>query len=281
MALFFAHQSYSQLATTDPMQISQNATLISHALETFKKTKEIVDEGKKHYKEFVQIKTFLETTEERLKNIGDIKNLRLNKIDNIMDKVLAIKTGDYFSGNSKYQSVNYITQTAFDHADKNNNALYNTTYAAKLENLESTTNNSSVRTSSNSSKYFSGKMNEFNIKMKEGQITQEAMSAYSSKMKLDLAVKYKAISDELVKLSDEISLAINLDKGDSRNIPLSPSERMKMMDMANQYQIQALEYEEKSANLLEEASKMNDAQAQKLSRYKNNLVMKQMINFKL
>lgn len=287
--LFICTTSNAQWVVSDPGQSSQNATIIANGAKTLdeaikaaKRAKELVDQGKKAYSEFVQIKSFLESTEERLKNIGDIKNLRLNKIENIMDKVLAIKTENYFSDNKIYRSVNQKTEAAFNHADKSNKELYNTTYASKIETLEAnSTRNSSTGSNSISGKDYIKKMNEFNKAMKEGQVTEEAMSSYSSKMLLDLGIKYKAMSDELVKLSDEVSLAINLDKGDSRNIPLTSAERLKMMDMANQYQIQALEYEEKSARLLQEAAKINEEQASKAMQLRRNIKMKELINFHL
>jgi len=275
-------KSYGQFAVNDPVQTGQNATMIAQnasileqSIESFKKAKELVDQGKKSYQEFVQIKTFMETVEQRMQNIGDIKNLRLNKIEAIMDRVLCIKTGDYYPKAPQYFGIVSKIQNAFNSCD--NRELYSETFAGKIEHLENSVKNKKQV----GKNQLLSSMNEFNSSMKIAQNTREATSAYNSRMKLELGLKYKAISDELVKLSDEIHLAINIDAGDSRNIPLSPSERMKMMDMANQYQIQALEYEEKSVKLLKESSELDRAQQKQLLQIKRDLAFSQLIRFTL
>lgn len=273
---------FAQWVTTDVIQqgqnatmIGQQATMIDQAISNFKKMKEMYDQAQKSHQEFVQIKEYLETAEERLQRVGDIKDLRLNKIQAIMDRTLCIKQGNYFPKSIRfYDMVNNI-RNAFYSCD--NQAIYNKTYSGVLESLDARV----YMAGSVAHKDVVQRLNEFNIVVKEAEVTKEVTNGYDTRMKLELGLKYKAISDELMKLSDELHAAINLDNGNGKNIALTPAERLQMMDMANKYQIQSLEYEEKSARLLKEASTMNQDQAEKLAHYKRDLAVKQMINFKL
>lgn len=272
----------AQLATTDPAQTAQNATMImqnaqaiSTAIDQFKELKKVYRQGQESYREFVQIKDFIKASEERMANIGDIKQLKLNDINILLDKVFCLKQGNYFTASVHLRDVIQRIKAGFLNCD--NRELYTKTIAGVLEHFQARV-------------YTAGKtgqketrqvMKDLGLGLKEADKAREALNGYDARMKLELGLKYKAISDELMELSEEVHLAINEDKGSDRNIALSPAERMSMMDMANRYQVQAMEYEERSAGLLKEASEMNEYQQKKLLEIKRDLAYKEIIRFSL
>jgi hypothetical protein len=272
----------AQMVVTDPGQniqsatiISQNASILGEAVHTFHQLQQTYSQGQASYKEFVQMKTYLENAEERLKNIGDIKQLKLNNVNAILDKVLCIKQGNYYPRAMRFLDI--ITRMKAAFLNCSNQELYSKTYSGVLEDFNLRIENAgNVGTNE-----LNTRLNSLNSGLLEAEKTKGATNAYNARMKLELGLKYKAISDELMDASEEVHLAINQDKGSDKNIALSPAERMKMMDMANQYQLQALEYEEKSAKLLKEASEADPEQQRQIQKAKRDIAEKQMINFQL
>lgn len=282
LALLFTGSMHAQFVTTDVTQtaqnaamITQNAELIKNSIEQFKQMKKIYDQGRESYKEFVQIKDFIANAEERLKNIGDIKQLRLNNINMILEKIFCIKQGNYFPVSLRFADIVAQIKSAFLNCD--NTQVYNKTYSGVLQRFDSRINNASRA----GQKEIIERMNELNKSLKQADDTRSVTNAYNSRMKLELGLKYKAISDGLMELSEELHLAINEGVESDKNIALSPGERLKMMDMANQYQLQAMELEEKSAQLLAEASELQKEQEKEILKMQRDLAMKQIINFKL
>ena len=272
----------AQMVVSDPAQniqsatiISQNASILSEAVQTFHELQQTYSQGQASYKEFVQMKTYLENAEERLKNIGDIKDLKLNNVGAILDKVLCIKQGNYFPKAIKFSDIISRMKAAF--LNCSNQALYDKTYCGFMESFDLR-----LETAGNvGTNELNARLNSLNSGLFEAEKTKGATNGYDTRMKLELGLKYKAISDELMDASEEVHLAINQDKGSDKNIALSPAERLKMMDMANQYQLQALEYEEKSARLLKEASEADPEQQRQIQKAKRDLAEKQIINFQL
>jgi hypothetical protein len=272
----------AQLATTDPGQTAQNSTMIiqnaqviATAMNQFKELKRVYEQGKQSYKEFVQIKDFIKASEDRLATIGDIKELRLNNVNLILDKVFCIKQGNYFSQSIRFLDIIRRIKAGF--LNCSNKEIYDKTISGVLDHFDDRVH-SAAKIGAKEIKHV---MNEMNMSLLEADKTQTVLNGYNSRMKLELGLKYKAISDELMQLSEEVHLAINQEKGSDKNIALSPGERLKMMDMANQYQLQAMQYEEKSAQLLKEASEIDQWQQKKLLEIKRDLAYKQMINFSL
>lgn len=277
--IFGSLTSYAQLATTDPGQIAQNAAMIlqnaeiiENAIKTFKQLKQVYDTGKKAYETAVEIKDFAQRTEERLKNIGDIKSLRLNKIDIIMNKVLCIKQNNYYPKSFRFLELIGQIKSAFNNCD--NSKLYGNTFAGVLENFEKRVNSAGQATKAGMIE----RLNGFNEMLSNADQTAQLTSSYNARMQLELGLKYKAISDELFKLSDEVHAAINQDSDSEKNVKLTSAERIKIMDMANQYQLQALEFEEKSARLLKEATESDEIQRSQATKIIRDLKVRQIIN---
>jgi len=272
----------AQLVVSDPAQniqtatiISQNVSILSEAVQTFHQLQQTYSQGQASYTEFVQMKNYLENAEERLKNIGDIKDLKLNNVNAILDKVLCIKQGNYFPRAIRFSDIIARMKAAFFNCS--NQQLYDKTYSGVLEDFDLR-----VESAGNVGTHeLNARLNSLNSGLFEAEKTKGATNAYDARMKLELGLKYKAISDELMDASEEVHLAINQDKGSDKNIALSSAERMKMMDMANQYQLQALEYEEKSAKLLKEASEEDPEQQRQIQKAKRDIAEKQIINFQL
>ena len=123
----------AQMVVSDPAQniqsatiISQNASILSEAVQTFHQLQQTYSQGQASYTEFVQMKNYLENAEERLKNIGDIKDLKLNNVGAILDKVLCIKQGNYFPKAIKFSDIISRMKAAF--LNCSNLALYDKTY---------------------------------------------------------------------------------------------------------------------------------------------------------
>ena len=272
----------SQMVVTDPTQMAQSATMISQggeilstAVKAFKQEQQIYSQAQASYGEFVQMKTYLENAENRLKNIGSIKDLKLNNVNALLDKVLCIKQGEYFPKAVKFLDIISKMKAAF--LNCSNQELYSKTYSGVLEDF-----NLRIENAGNvGSTELNARLNTLNSGLFEAEKTKGATNAYNARMKLELGLKYKAISDTLMDLSEELHLAINIDNGNSQNIQLSPAERMKMMDLALHYQMEALDYEEKSAKLLKESSEADPEQQRQIQSAKRNIAEKQIINFQL
>lgn len=282
LTILFVSFAKAQVVTTDITQTAQNATMIAQnadmlrtSIEQFKQMKKLYAQGKESYGEFVQIKDFIAASEERLKNIGDIKQLRLNNINMILDKVFCIKQGNYFP--VAFQFTDIVNQIKSGFLNCDNTQVYNKTYSGVIRGFDARINNAIYT----GEKEILNRMNELNSSLKEADKTRTVMNSYNSRMKLELGLKYKAISDGLMELSEEVHLAINEDSESDKNIALSPAERLKMMDMANQYQLQAMEFEEKSAKLLSEASELDKQHEKEILKIQRDLTMRQIINFKL
>ncbi len=280
--LIWTYTAKSQIATTDPgvmaqngVIISQNGQMLSTAIADFKQLQQVYQQGKQSYQEFVQIKDFIQASEERLKNIGDIKDLKLNDVNQILDKVFCIKQSNYFPQAVKFLDIVSKVKAGFLKCD--NTEVYNSTFSGLLDQLDTRSDNAYAIGSAE----ITSRMNQLSNSIKGADNAQSALNGYNARMKLELGLKYKAISDHLMQLSEEVHLAINEDGSSDKNIKLTPGDRMKMMDMVNQYQVQALEYEQKSAELLKQASEMDEQQQKKLIEVKRDLAVTQMINFTL
>jgi hypothetical protein len=279
LIVFSQQKIMAQLTTTDPGQtaqnaamILQNAEIIENAIKTFKQMKQMYDTGKKAYQEAVEIKEFAQRVEERLKNIGDIKALRLNKMDIIMNKVFCIKQNNYYPKSFRFLELIGQIKSAFNNCD--NAALYGKTFSGALMDFDRRISNASMVAGDG----IVDRLNGFNALMTRATQTTELTDAYNTRMKMELGLKYKTISDELMKLSQEVHAAINQDSDSDKNVKLSSAERMKLMDMVNQYQLQSMEYEEKSARLLKEASEMDESQKRQAAKIIRDLKVKQIIN---
>lgn len=273
---------FSQLVTADPGQTAQNATMIAQntaileqAVQTFHTAQEELSQAKAAYGELVQMKDFMVKVENRLQNIGDIKQLKLNSVNSILDKILCIKQGHYYPKSIRFLEILAMMQSAF--LNCNNDELYAKTYSGALQSLDQRIESAGEV----GGKQLNERLNDFNKDLKQAELTNQATNAYDARMKLELALKYKTVSDTLMYMSAEVSRAINQDQGSDRNIALSPAERLKMMDLANQYQLQALDYEERSARLLKEASEADVQQQRQIRAAKRDIANKQMINFQL
>lgn len=282
IVFFFTCTIRAQFATVDVTQTAQNATMIAQnadilktSVEQFKQMKKVYDQGRESYKEFVQIKDFIAASEERLKNIGDIKQLRLNNINMILDKLFCIKQGNYFPVSLRFADIVAQIKSAFLNCD--NTQVYNKTYSGVIRRFDARIN----KATRVGQKEIIERMNELNSNLKDADNTHTVMESYNSRMKLELGLKYKSISDGLMELSEEMHLAINEGAESDKNIALSPADRLKMMDMANQYQLQAMEFEEKSAQLLAEASELDKQQEREVLKMQRDLAMRQIINFTL
>ncbi len=272
----------AQLATTDPglmgqnsVIIGQNSQMISTAILQFKQLQQDYQLGKQSFQQFVQMKDFIQASEDRLKNIGGIKDLKLNDINLILDQVFCLKETNYFPVSIQFLDI--INRIKAGFLNCNNQDIYNSTFSGLLAQLDAR----SDAAYDAGSTAVSAQMDQLSSGVMLAANAQSAMNSYDTRMKLELGLKYKAISDQLMQLSEELHLAINMDGTSDKNIKLSPADRMKMMDMANQYQMQALEYEEKSSALLKQASQMDEQQQEKLIEVKRDLGVQQMINFNL
>lgn len=279
----FMHSiAISQLVTADPGQTAQNATMIAQntamlqqAIETFHTAQEGLSQAKASYSELVQMKDYMVKVEERLQNIGDIKQLKLNNVNAILDRILCIKQGNYYPKTIRFLEIIALMQSAF--LNCNNDELYNKTYSGALQTLDM-----KVQAAGNAGgPELNDRLNDFNKDLAEAEKTNQATNAHNARIKLELGLKYKMVSDTLMYMSAEVSRAVNQDASSDKNIALSPAERLKLMDLANQYQLQALDYEEKSARLLKEASEADAEQQRQIKAARRHIANKQMINFQL
>ena len=220
---------FAQLAVIDPTQnaqtatiIGQNTSILAQAVQTFQTEQKIYSQAQTSYGEFLQMRKYLANAEDRLKNIGSIKDLKLNNLNSFLDKVLCIKQGNYYPRAVRFLDI--ITKMKAAFLNCNNQQLYEKTYSGVMESFDLR-----LETAGHvGSKELNARLNTLNADLFEAEKTKGVTNAYNSRMKLELGLKYKTISDSLMDLSEELHLAINVDNGSNQNIALSSGERMKM-----------------------------------------------------
>ncbi|MBN8702748.1 MAG: hypothetical protein J0M08_06770 [Bacteroidetes bacterium] len=261
-----------QVITSDPIQEGQNKVMIKlqaqslwNAVDQFKKMKEHYDVAVRTKEQIVELRDMALTIEERLKEVGDIKNLRLNNIGAILDRVMSLKEGRQVFMANKFMDIASTFESAFLKLD--NSEIYENSYSGVASSYSATLDNPRENVRS-----VQTKINSLNSYLEEATKTSMVADAQNQKMKMNLAIQYKAISDELIKVAKELNVAINIESA----IALDPGQRMEMMDKVLNLQIKAAELEERSAQLLKEATTPTEESMAMVREMRINSQIKQM-----
>lgn len=274
----------AQLAVYDPqntMVVANQATQISQAIEILKQTKASVAQAKQSVEQLNYIRQYMENAADNLQKVGNIKDLKINQIENILDRILCLKGGARYYQSIKFLNIVNMIRGAYGKCD--NNSLFKITWGGVTKSINEEIGSSQKNLNGFVKQYTTqqdivNKTKQVDAYIEQAYTVQQAGSNYSEETKLELANKYKEISDELMKLSHELSGALNQEG--SNVIEVTKGERLALMSKAMDYQLKSIEYEEKYAQLLKEATELSDNDRKEIANYKRALAIREFAMFK-
>ena len=230
--------------------------------------------------QLVYINQYMQEAANNLKQIGSIKDLQINNINQFLDELLCLK-----QTNRYYQSIDFSTlinsiKLAIGNCD--NQALFNVSWGGVTKNLKEEIGNAQTNSygilKNLSADQLATKSVDVDASMEQAYQFQQVGSNYNEATNLELANKYKKFSDNLMNLSQQLSQALN--QIDAGLIEATKAERLELMAKSMDYQLKAMEYEEKYAQLLEKASALSHNDNHFLSTYKKDIGIKQIVLFR-
>ena len=262
------------------IQISQQATAIANAVQLLKTAEATYGTLQAEGQQLVYIRNYMQEASDNLKNLGNIKNLQLNQIETFLDEVLCIKGGNRYYQLSFLNIVNLI-MGAFGKCDNTN--VFNATWAGMTKNL----NEQLSARGQNLNQYVNqfgnqqaiiDQNNKVNISLDTAYSAQQVGNSYNEQTKVDLAMKYKSMSDDLMKMSHELNQILNLEGADA--VQVTKGERLLLMAKAMDYQMKAMEYEEKYAQLLNEGTAFSQNDKTEMANYQRAMGVHEMVMFR-
>ncbi len=270
----------SVMITNQATQISQQTTAIAKAVELLKLTQSAVQTLQTQENQLNYMKNYMQEAEENLKHLDNIKNLKINQIENLLDAVLCVKGGDrYFQ--LRFPSLVNLIKSFYGKCD--NTDLFNLTWAGVTkkfnESMGSTVKNVNAFVSQfNTQQSVIDQNNRMNTNLKTAYSIQQVGSSYQEQTQVELAMKYKQMSDELMKMSHQLNQALNLEGEDA--VQVTKGERLLLLSKAMDYQLKSLEYEEKYAELLKEGTALSPNDRKELSGYHQAMGMNEVLMFR-
>ncbi len=262
------------------IQISQQATAIANAVQLLKTTETTYATLQAEGQQLVYIKNYMQEASDNLKNVGSIKNLQLNQIESFLDGLLCLKGGNRYYQLSFLNIVNLITG-ALGKCDNTN--VFNATWAGMTKNLNEQMSASSQNLNQYVAQFSSQQSmidqnNKVNTSLDTAYSAQQVGNSYNEQTKVELALKYKAMSDDLMKMSHELNQALNLEGTDA--IQVTKGERLMLLAKAMDYQMKAMEYEEKYAQLLNEGTAFSQNDKSEIANYQRAMGIHEMVMFR-
>ena len=273
----------SQAQVLDPTNlaiVTNQTTQISQALQMLKQSQTALDQTRQATQQLVAINQYMQNANQEIKQLGSIKDLQLNKLDLLLDKILCIKQGNWYLQLPNLSGYLSLLFKGFNLCD--NTELFNVTWAgmAKQMNLEIGFSGKAGLgiTRGQTVDQLAASAQALDVKMEQAYTMEQIGTGYNDEATLTLALKYKSISDDLMKTSQELSAALNVE-GD-KVIEANKSDRLQLMAKAMDYQLKALEYHEKYCNLLQQATRLKPNDKNVIINYKRNLSLAQILAFR-
>ena len=221
----------------------------------------------------------MQQADENLKNLGNIKNLQLNQIATFLNEVLCIKGGNRFYQLS-FPNIVSLFMAAIGKCD--NTDVFNATWAGVTKNFNEQINASGQNLNQYAAQFGSPQAmidqnNQVNSSLTTAYSAQQVGNSYDEQTKEELASKYKTMSDDLMKMSHELNQALNMEGSDA--VQVTKGERLMLMAKAMDYQMKAMEYEEKYASLLKEGTELSQNDKDEMANYQRAMGIRQMVMF--
>ena len=212
----------------------------------------------------------MEQTANDVKSLNTIKDLKINDLPSLLSKLLCIKDNNRYISTGPYLQLSAQLQASLDWCD------HSQLYANSISGLS--LNYDVPNTSVSSSAQNGAPRDAFDQQLYVAAGYQQVGQAYNSQTKFELAFKYKSLSDQLMAISQELSAALNIEGADMINA--NKPERLQLMALAVDYQLKALEYEEKYAQLLNESTATNPVAKSAVNQINRNFSFSEILQFR-
>lgn len=239
--------------------VLQNKQLME-AIKTLRELKQIYDTGKKTYNEIKGLKEDYDKIEERLHQFEDVKSLKINDIENILDRILCVRDKNYFFTSGAFRNLVNRIQGSFSTCD--NEIIFNISYPGFSSELQQ--NSKYKKISANT---YEKDLKSLDQKMVTAMRLNDVLENADSKTKMNIGFMYKQLADELIKLGKDLH-----DNLQSDNVEINKAERMDMLARSIDYQLKALDYQRLSSQLLKESSTPSRSDAREIKSYQRSLM---------
>lgn len=262
------------------VQISQQATAIANAVQVLKTAEATYGALQAEGQQLVYIKNYMQEASDNLKNLGNMKNLQLNQMETFLNELLCIKGGNRYYQLS-FPNIVSLILGAFGKCD--NTGFFNASWGGLTKNLNeqmsaSGQNLNQFVTQFDTQQAMIDQNNKVNTSLDTAYSAQQVGSSYNEQTKVELAMKYKTMSDNLMKMSHELNQALNLEGTDA--VQVTKGERLMLMAKAMDYQMKAMEYEEKYAVLLKEGTEFSQNDKTEMANYQRAMGLHEVIMFR-
>ena len=268
-SFLFTHTMYAQLFNMSNIAVIANQTTqINQAVQMLKQSQSVIEQSKQSVMQLVQIKKFLEKTSKDLESLTTIKQLKINDISTFMNELLCLQNTNRYPSQGPFVNLSAQLQASLhlcDHA-----LLYGSTFGGWSDNLLAS-HPTLTKAPVNSRQSLDDQLFVANGLQNVGQ-------SYTNQTQFELAFKYKNLSEQLMAISQELSAALNIEGAGM--IEASKPERLQLMALAIDYQLKALEYEEKYANLLNNSSGMNTTVRKNIAKQYRSTFAGDVVNFR-
>jgi len=260
---------YAQLFDPSNMAVIANQTTqINQAVQMLKQSQSVIEQSKQSVMQLVQIKQFLEKTSKDLESLTTIKQLKINDISAFMNQMLCLQNTNRYPSQGPFLNLSAQLQASLNLCD--HTQLYGSTFGGWSDNLLAA-HPTPTKTAVNSRQSLDDQLFVANGLQNVGQ-------SYTNQTQFELAFKYKNLSDQLMAISQELSAALNIEG--TGMIEASKPERLQLMALAIDYQLKALEYEEKYANLLNNSSGLNATAKKNIAKQYRSTYTIDVVNFR-
>ena len=269
LSFLLTSKMYAQLFDPGNMAVIANQTTqINQAVQMLKQSQSVIEQSKQSVMQLVQIKQFLEKTSKDLENLTTIKQLKINDISTFMNEILCLQNINRYPSQGPFVNLSAQLQASLNLCD--HTQLYGSTFGGWSDNLLAA-HPTPTKTAVNGRQILDDQLFVANGLQNVGQ-------SYTNQTQFELAFKYKNLSDQLMAISQELSAALNIEGAGM--IEASKPERLQLMALAIDYQLKALEYEEKYANLLNNSSGMNFTARKNIAKQYRTTFATDVINFR-
>jgi hypothetical protein len=261
-------------------QISQQATSIAQAVQLLKTAEASYGILQQETQQLVYIKNYMQEASDNLKNLGSIKNLELNRIDVFLNELLCLK------GENRYYQLNFMNMVnlitgAFGKCD--NSDVFKATWGGLTRNINeqmgaNTQNLNQFVMQFNTPQEMIDQDNQVNNSLQVAYTAQQVGSSYREQTQVELATKYKTMSDELMKMSHELNQSLNLEGAEA--LQVTKGERLILLAKAMDYQMKSMEYEEKYALLIKEGTELSANDRNEMGNYQRAMGLHEMVMFR-
>ena len=260
--------------------IPGQTVMIAKAVEMLKLTQSTFQTLQAQESQLAYMKTFMQQEEENLKHLDNIKNLKINQIDDLLNEILCLKGGNRFY-QLRFSNAVDLIKGAYGKCD--NSDVFKMTWAGITRNFNEQMGSGAKNLSAFVSKFNTHQAiidqnNLLNRQMETAYACQQVGNSYNEQTTVELATKYKQISDDLMKMSHQLNQALNMEGNDA--LQVSKGERLMLLSKAMDYQVKALEYEEKYAQLLKEGTALSENNRKELSGYRKAMSINESILFR-